>query len=389
MRVYFAPCGVGLGHAGRSIPVAKRLVEEGHEVLFSTYSDAVNFVKNEGLPIVRAPPIGFVVKRDGSVDFRATTARPGPFVTFTMLRQISFEIEHMRAFKPDAVFSDTRASSVIAARLLDIPRLVMLNQYFVIIPRRRRFLRLARFADAGILTMVGRVWTMGSQILIPDLPEPYTISAGNLRIPERRHRKVRLIGPILPVRPESLPSKESLRAKLSLERDKPLIFAPISGSVREKALFSGMLQRLMRDVPDKYRVVMTLGYPGTPKPVRHRNLTILNWVPNRYEFLKACDLVVSRPGHGTLLQSLCYGKPLLLVPTPLHTEQFNNAARAIDLGVARMIEQQELTHETLTQSLGEMIENNEYTRRAEAIQRHVSNLDAIKTVIQAIGEALK
>jgi len=384
MRVYFAPCGVGLGHAGRSIPLAKRLVEEGNEILFSTYDDAVSFVRHEGLPVVRAPRIGFVVKPDGSVDFRATTANPGPFATFTILRQISAEITHMKAFKPDIVFSDTRASSVLAARLLGIPRLVMLNQYFVIIPRRRRFLRLVRFADAGILTIIGRIWTMGREILIPDFPEPYTISAGNLRIPRRRHKKVRLIGPILPVHPESLPDKDRLRAKLGYEGEAPLIFVPISGSVREKAYFSGILQRLMKALPGRYRAVMTLGYPGTAKPTKHGNLTVLNWVPNRYEFLKACDLVVSRSGHGTLLQSLCYGKPLLLVPTPRHTEQLNNATRAIKLGVAQMIEQENLTHETLTQSLDEMTTNDEYTRRTETIQRHVSRSDAIETAIRAI-----
>jgi uncharacterized protein (TIGR00661 family) len=157
--------------------------------------------------------------------------------------------------------------------------------------------------------------------------------------------------------------------------------------VREKALFSGILQRLMRELPDEYTAVVTLGYPGTSKSVRHRNVTVFNWVPNRYEFLKACDLVVSRSGHGTLLQSLCYGKPLLLVPTPVHTEQFNNATRAMELGVARTIEQKDLTHETLTQSLREMIENRQYTQRAEAIHHRVSHLNAIETVIQAIKEA--
>ena len=173
MRVYFGACGLGLGHVGRCIPVARRLVEKGNEVLFSTYSDGYNYVKREGFPLRAAPPIYFAVKPDGTVDFRKTTANPGLYSTVIILNQLKAELEFMKDFKPDFVVSDSRGSSALAAKLLSIPFVTILNLYRIRIPREKRFLELAQLADGGTFTLVGMVWNLGEEVLIPDFPPPY------------------------------------------------------------------------------------------------------------------------------------------------------------------------------------------------------------------------
>lgn len=55
MKVYFGACGVGLGHVGRCVPIAQKLLERGGKVLFSTYSDASNYIRYENLPLREAP----------------------------------------------------------------------------------------------------------------------------------------------------------------------------------------------------------------------------------------------------------------------------------------------------------------------------------------------
>ncbi|MFQ6076845.1 MAG: glycosyltransferase [Candidatus Bathyarchaeia archaeon] len=387
MRVYFGVCGIGLGHIGRCVPIARRLMRMGSRVLFSTYRDAVEFVRGEGLPLVEAPPIGFVVKADGSVDFRQTTAEPGPFSVLIFMRQLTKEIQLMKAFRPDLVVSDSRVSTLISARLLGIPGVTIINQYRVVIPRTRRFLRLARVADGGILTVIGRVWTMGRYVLIPDFPPPYTISLGNLWIPPARRKKVRLIGPIIPVKPDTLPSREEIREKLGFGDDEPVIFAPISGPAKEKAYFTGVLRGILRKLPNDYRVVMTLGYPNMGlKPIKSGNMTVYGWLPNRFEYMKACDLIVARSGLGTVTQSICYGKPAVFVPTPNHTEQLNNAKRAEVLGIAKVIPQEELGYKNLFPSIEELLTRDAYRRRAERAQRDVSRYDAIEVATELISD---
>lgn len=388
MRVLFTPSGVGLGHVGRCIPIARRLERDGAQILFSTYREGLKYVQQEGFQAVEAPDIGVAVKPDGSIDFRLTTVNPGPFLTvYTIMKQVDAEINFIQAFNPDVVVSDSRASSLVAAKLLDIPRICILNQFQVFIPRRKRFLKLARIADATTLTLVGRIWADVMHVLIPDFPSPYTLSTRNLHIPKAYHKKTRFIGPILPVRSDDLPDQKALRKKLGLAEDKPIVFAPISGPAKERAYFTGILRQIFSKFPDDYQIVMSLGYPNSSaEPVTDGNLIIHGWIPNRFEYLKACDLVVSRGGHGTLSQSICYGKPTILVPTPSHTEQFNNAKKAVDLGVAERIPQENLNKNVLLEAVRKLLENN-FQERSEQLQKEVIKCDGLETAARIIVDA--
>lgn len=389
MRAYFAPCGIGLGHVGRLVPIARKLLEKNAEVTFSTYREGINYVEREKLPLIRAPPIGFQVKPDGSVDFRQTAANPGPFfASFTLLRQINAEIQTIENFGPDIVISDSRVSPLLAARALQIPRICILNQFQVIIPRRKRFLRLARLADIGTLTLVGKVWTSGNIVLIPDFPKPYTVSAGNLNIPRSYRKNVRLVGPILPVHPDKLPNEDELREKLGLQLSKPVVFVPISGPTLERAFLTEILSKILLQFPSDYQVVVSLGYPNTDdKPIRRGNVTIYKWIPHRFEYLKACDLVIGRAGHGTITQCMCYGKPMILVPTPNHTEQFGNAVQAMDLGVAEIIQQEEVSRERLLKDVKRVLAGKVPDRLKE-VQREVLKYDGLDTVVKTIVETV-
>ncbi|MGB9740687.1 MAG: UDP-N-acetylglucosamine--N-acetylmuramyl-(pentapeptide) pyrophosphoryl-undecaprenol N-acetylglucosamine transferase [Candidatus Bathyarchaeia archaeon] len=386
MKIYFAPCGIGLGHVGRCVPIARKL-QKNAEILFSTYREGISQVEKEKLPLVKAPSIGFQVKPDGTIDFKQTTINPGPFLaSFTLLDQVNAEIKAIESFKPDIVISDSRASPLIAAKILGIPRICILNQFQVIIPRKKRFLRLARFADSITLTLIGKIWTSGNFVLIPDFPQPYTICAGNLNIPKFYRKKVKLIGPILPTSPDELPTKEELRRKLGLPSDKPVIFAPISGPVRERAYLTGILRKVLLEFPEDYEVVMSLGYPNADdKPIRHSNLTIYKWIPNRFEYLKACDLVISRAGHGTLTQCLCYGKPMILVPTPNHTEQISNARQAEKIGAAEIIQQEKLDKERLLKSVKRVLES-EAPQRLMEIQKEATKHNGLENAVKIITE---
>jgi UDP:flavonoid glycosyltransferase YjiC (YdhE family) len=389
MRVYFSPCGIGLGHVGRCIPIARKLLEMDFEVLFSTYREGVPYIEREGFPLFKAPPIGFKVKPDGTIDFRQTAVNPGPFFSsFTLINQVGAELCAIEEFSPDIVVSDSRVSPLIAARLLGIPRICMLNQFQVIIPRRRRFLRLARLADFIALTLIGKIWTSGNVVLIPDFPQPYTICAGNLNIPKNYRKNVKLIGPILPVRPEELPSQEYLRKKLELPPDKPVIFAPISGSVKERAFFIGILRRILKNFPYDYEIILSLGYPKADiRPTHHGNLTIYKWLPNRFEYLKACDLVISRAGHGTITQCMCYGKPMILVPTPGHTEQISNAVQAKKLGVAMVIQQENLSWSKLLKNVKQILDGD-YGERMKNIQSETLKYNGLENAVKIIIESI-
>lgn len=385
MRVYFAPCGIGLGHVGRSIPIARRL--QNAEIVFSTYKEGIAYVRQEGLPLVEAPPIGFQVKPDGSVDFRQTAVNPGPFfASFTLLKQVGFEIRTIEHFKPDVIVSDSRMSSLVAGRLLSIPRICILNEFQPIIPRKTHYLRLARLADSITLALLGKMWTSGNTVLIPDFPLPYTICEGNLNIPKSFRTHVKLIGPILPKHPDELPSQEELRVKLKLPADRPVLFVPISGPTLEKAFVTSRLREILLDFPKEYEIVVSYGNPDAgSKPARHGNVTFHGWIPNRFEYLKACDVVIGRAGHGTITQCMCYGKPIVLIPTPNHTEQLTNARQAQNLGVAQVVLQEWLTKQNLLDKIQQSLDNKARARIAR-VQDEALKHDGLENTVRTIIE---
>jgi UDP:flavonoid glycosyltransferase YjiC (YdhE family) len=295
-------------------------------------------------------------------------------------------VKQIKEFNPDVVVSDSRASTLLAARLLGVPRVCILNQFQVIIPRRKRFLRMARLADSIILTMIGKIWTSGNTVLIPDFPPPYTVCTGNLNIPKSYRKNVKLIGPILPVRSAELESKDELRRKLRLPRDKPLIFVPVSGSTKEKAFLTGLLRKILLDFPEDYEIVMSLGYPKAKRNMKkYGHVTICDWIPNRFEYLKASDLVICRAGHGTITQAMCYGKPSILIPTPNHTEQLNNALQAEKLDVARYVLQENLTKARLLRTIDQILESA-VPNKLEEIEEETLKYDGLKNAVDLITE---
>ena len=385
MRVYFGVCGIGLGHAGRCIPIAKRLVEMGNDIAFSAYREAEEYIKKENFQHFVAPPINLTINPDGGVDFRKTTVNPGIFSICIFLNQLKAEIKFLKSYKPSFVISDSRLSTLLAALLLEIPVVTILNLYRITIPRERRFLQLAKIADGGILTVIGKIWTMGKIVLIPDFPYPYTLSINNLGIPPWRKNKIRLIGPIIPVKPEDLPKREEIRKNLGLEDSKHLIFVPISGSPEEKKYLICLLKRFFKDFPKDYHILISLGSPkSSTEPIQEGNMLVYDWLPNRFEVLKACDLVVSRASLGTVTQAICYGKPLLLIPTPNQTEQLNNAKRAEELCVAKVLKQKELSYNSLLFAVQEIFASNNYKEKAEEIQKKVLKHDAVEAIVKYI-----
>jgi len=72
---------------GRSIPVARKLLERKADVMLSTYREGIRYVEQEKLPLFQTPRIGFQVKPDGTIDFKQTAANPGPFfASFTFMK---------------------------------------------------------------------------------------------------------------------------------------------------------------------------------------------------------------------------------------------------------------------------------------------------------------
>jgi UDP-N-acetylglucosamine--N-acetylmuramyl-(pentapeptide) pyrophosphoryl-undecaprenol N-acetylglucosamine transferase len=359
LRVYVAPCGIGLGHITRCEPIADALVSQGAEVVYSTYADGLDYARRRGLPTLPTVPIGFKVKEDGAVDFKTTATTSGfSLGVRRFLEQLTAEIRNIKRFKPDVVLSDSRVSSLVAGKLMGVPVALILNQFRVeivkkpsaknVTPVERFFFLIANIFWLFFRTLLGGVWARSNLMLIPDFPAPYTISASNLTIPNRYKYKVKLIGPIVSDEPKKRSTAAALNRSLFFASRKPLIYAAVSGPKTERTVLADLLLESLKRFPSEYEVVVSRGEPnGSSAPRRDRNLTVYDWIENQNEVLEASSVVVSRAGHGTIMKSIMLGKPMILIPIPDHTEQYGNAKRASKLGLAEIIPQREVTTERL------------------------------------------
>jgi UDP-N-acetylglucosamine--N-acetylmuramyl-(pentapeptide) pyrophosphoryl-undecaprenol N-acetylglucosamine transferase len=395
VKVYMAPCGVGLGHITRCEPIARELSKHRVEVVFSTYGDGIGYAERMKLKTVRTVPIYIRVRRDGSVDFKQTATRSGLSLGVrTFIRQVLAEIRNLKAFKPNLVFSDSRASTLIAARLLRIPTILMLNQYKVNIIRKpsarrislgdRAFFFIANTSWVFFRTLLQGVWSLSDQVLIPDFPPPYTVSLGNLAIPERYRRKVKLVGPVVTASPSKIShSATEIREKHGLDSVKPLVYIAISGPKVERRFLAHLMEGEIRKEAYNCLFVMSRGEAsGTEDPTKHGELVTFDWLEEefQYEILKACNLVVSRAGHGMIMKAMTFGKPMILVPIPDHTEQYGNAERVERLGLAKILDQSEVKSNKLRTTINDVLASKDASAIGHEISLFAEQLNTVNEV---------
>jgi len=400
MKVYIAPCGLGLGHIARCEPIARRLIEEGATVIFSTYLDGLQYAERKKFRTVETIPISFRVRPNGSVDFKRTASSSGfSLGVRRFLKQIRKEIRNIASFRPDVIISDSRASSIVAAKLLGVPTILLLNQFKVEIVKRpsnvkmslfdRIFFFIANVFWMLVRTLLEGVWALSDLIIIPDFPLPCTISLGNLAIPKKYQNKVRLIGPIIEVKPDQLQSKEELRKKLGFSSNRNLVYAAVSGPRVERRYLANRLLEILRDSHSNYQIVLSKGEPSSEAyPKKYGDVTVYDWIDDltQFELLKACDLLVCRAGHGIVTKALTFSKPLVLIPIPDQTEQYGNASRAVRLGVAEVIMQTELNEENLFKAVERILNSDIYGRRAQQVADITATLDATQTAIEVVKQ---
>jgi UDP:flavonoid glycosyltransferase YjiC (YdhE family) len=305
------------------------------------------------------------------------------------IRQLIGEVRQISAFRPHVVISDTRISTLIAAFILRKPRILILNQYSVQMPKDNRT---HRFADRPMLfagkiiwryisAMLELAWGISDLIIVPDLKAPYTISRYNLAIPRGIRRKVRLVGPLTP---HKLKPPNSVR---NVGSAKPLVFACVSGPATDRKYLVNKLTEVLKGFLGDYELILSCGDPnGSFGEKRIGNVTVHEWMTEHsyWRTFERADVIVSRAGHETIMKAVSEGKPLVLIPPPNHTEQANNAKRAEELGVAVVLDQSRLDATELAGAISRTLKDNR--EKALRLSETMGSESGIRAVVDAVSQ---
>ena len=382
LKAHIGVCGIGFGHASRSASIAKKLKEMGWEISLSSYGDGLEYLKKMNLDVKPVPIVRYGILPEAKVSIKLTIFG-NLLLPIRFAEQIAYEMNYLES--ADIAISDTRASTIIAGKLLGKPVLTILNQFNirVVYPRYRELIELLE----GIAQVVGWIWARSDKILIADYPPPLTISKQNLVIPDGIKDKVEFIGPIIDKRPEDLPSREEIEAKYRLSGGRPRIFFHATGPSYERRRLIEEILPMLGGLADRYDIITSLGgmNPGTSIP---EGIKVFEWVDEPLELFKISDLVICRAGQTTLAKALSYGKPVLMIPISAHGEQLGNASSVAEVGAGLIIRQEELTPQLLERAIEDLLLNKSYKINAGKYAEFSSNLNPLSRVVETVEELL-
>ena len=206
----------------------------------------------------------------------------------------------------------------------------------------------------------------------------------------------------LPVRGELLnKSKKSAREELSVPDGKYLVLS-FGGSLGAAPLNDSIFDILLRHANDgSVYHIHSVGTNGaeyldkfvekgfervSDTVVRKGTVEVRKYIDNMDVCMAAADLVVGRAGASSLSEIEAMGKASILIPSPYVAEnhQFHNAMALVNRNAARIIEEKDLTAESLSNMIDSLLSSQEQLFEIEKNAKSMAVLDSRERIADII-----
>jgi MGT family glycosyltransferase len=338
-----------LGLPTRMVPIARALADRGHEVA----------VFNP------APAPGRLIAEAGLTSLPMPT-RPMPAPEFDLM-QVSeaWDVEHffggvytseayvrealpvyldlVRDYAPDAVVDSFDPLACLAARILKVPLVTVLQGNFH--PASRGFKWWEKERPSGLSSGTANVNKVIAEYGLAPLDRCIDVMAGDLSLivgtpetdPVDERANVTHIGPTVFQRGDAaLPAWVN-----EISRERPLIwvypgnprYAPVATPIDSIVVIRAAIEAL---ADEPFEVVLTTGYQELPQElgILPANFRHVEYVPGLL-MAERCDLIVFHGGHSSVMTTLKAGTPAVIIPTI--TERESNARRLASLGAGEVV----------------------------------------------------
>lgn len=379
-RVYLAPYGVGLGHASRLILLAETLNKPSIQIRFSSFGEALFYIRGQGYDCNIVPPVEFHWGKTGEFSVKNNIGKI-PQWLINLPWQVNQELKYLKKFNPHVVVSDSRLSPLIASNILEIPRILVINQIKLLLTPRLREFKAAKIFETCNAELMGGMWNIADKILIPDLPPPYTISEETINSVKSIKNKMNYIGFATPHFELDHSSILKVREQLKIDYTKPVIFVHISGPKDTRLPVINSLIDILKNQTD-FQIIISEGKANgniEPKKI-HENIWYYEWCPYRDEIFSISDILVIRGGHTAISQAIRFGKPFISIPIDNHGEQLSNAEKIERLGIGRKISSKSIEADIFINTLSELIHNIKYKKEMDKLNKISNKLNGIENI---------
>jgi UDP-N-acetylglucosamine--N-acetylmuramyl-(pentapeptide) pyrophosphoryl-undecaprenol N-acetylglucosamine transferase len=381
--VYFTPYGVGLGHASRLLILANNLKQFGIESRFSSFGEAEKYINLQGYHCVRVPPVEFLWGKEGDFSVKDNISKIPRWITNLPI-QINKEIKYLKKVNPAIIISDSRLSSLIAGKILNIPKILLINQIKLLLTPRLRQFSMGRFFETCNGELMGSMWNVSDIILIPDLPPPYTISGETINTVKSIKPKIRYIGFITPsIAP--LNNNEEILKTIQIDKGKPLVFVHISGPKETRKPIINKMVEVCKNFTNMQFIFSEGNASGDTNPNRIcKNILYYEWCPIKDELFYLSDLIVIRGGHTAISQAIQFGKPIVSIPIDNHGEQLSNSNKIEKLGLGKKLTSKKIDLKSVKMTIEEIINDDKYQKNALKLKEISNRLNGIENVKEII-----
>jgi UDP:flavonoid glycosyltransferase YjiC (YdhE family) len=180
---------------------------------------------------------------------------------------------------------------------------------------------------------------------------------------------------------------EVLPAWVETLRAKPIVYGTL-GTVASFNERPGALRTIIDALGDcDVDGIVTTGRNQDPAALGPlpANVRVERYIPQSL-LLDRCSAVVGHGGYGTTMGALCFGVPLVI--TPLGADQPMHAMRCAQLGVAEVLQPDEVTRSSLATALRRVLADPTYAARARGIRAEIAAMPPMEDAIaklEAVG----
>ncbi|NP_001310104.1 uncharacterized UDP-glucosyltransferase YjiC-like isoform X1 [Tetranychus urticae] len=108
---------------------------------------------------------------------------------------------------------------------------------------------------------------------------------------------------------------------------------------------------------------------------------------NQIKIIEKVDLVITHGGNNTFMETLYYGKPMIVIP--YFYDQYDNAQRVVEKNIGFRINPYEIEEEPLLDCIEKAIGDHELKNRIKAISQNMRNSNSLTEAIKVIEQQIE
>lgn len=349
MKILFTPySGGSIAHVIRSLAIADELKGRGHEILFTTTRVRKPFINQAG----------YEVFGDGHAEVNLNDEKDQSISYFHKNRELflnwlSDELAAAEEFQPDIVVNSPSFFGSLIRHKYGIPYVTILNAQWL--NHFRGLLGLGKSTEALphvlLRNALRPVFTKRfEELYLTEIREFYR--ALNIGFVPTRRADLHAHNPILipsvaefePLEPDTrddvhfigplfwrgFEDMEFDRRGMFHDPNRPLIYVSLGGSIFKQDVYNNLINLFIGQ--SDWNIIMSIGpnFKRSEFPADTRHFKLHEYVPG-LKAAREAELVVNTASHGTVMQALWHGKPLVTIPHNI--DQGTIAARIHELGV--------------------------------------------------------